>query len=336
MDDRYTILRGRDITSQLEDKFFFPVEKRNLYWQSGDLSKGLKISPVRPRFWAIVDLEKEWVFSTVTDDYVLITNKQAYDFGIEICKYLFHVENNEDLKCIRATLSWNRASCRIDLCRFVDFYQPLLNEGWYSFLSIENSYNKTKCLEYNLGFYNREQDYGFGLYGVGFKAKRPHSSSMKAIRKSFYKEIDEKKYNIEWIEESFYKKIQQLKGISISKENMLAMFCRVFEINSKNIKKNGETYRAAKEIKKLVDKSSIEFTRKHGQNAYALLNIFANFQYRYYYPKLGYSLFGPNVILGKWVDDLLSASGKENFSLVDYIGSEAIKAAEWLRIEFPE
>lgn len=327
------VLKGKNVTQKLQDVFFFPVEKRSLFWQSGNIKEGIKILPVRPKFYAIVDMERQWVFSTVTEDYQLITNEDAYNLGVEISQNIFHIENPTDLKCVYAVLSPNRAKCRMDLCRFTDFFQPLMNEGWFSFLSIENSYNKTKCLEYNIGFYNAEREYGFNLYGLGIKTKNPHSFSWRAIKKSIYKELDKQRYNIEWIEQNFYHKIQQLKNLSISKENILPMFCRVFGLTRTYLIRNSNSS-FLKRIKSMIEGTANNMTELYGQNAYALLNVFAEFQYQYFIPSSNAMLSGNSKSLGKWVDELIEASQKEDFSLSRFIGNEAMYAADWYRTQY--
>lgn len=327
--ERSLNLKGKDVTEKMKQKLFFPVDRRPLFWQPVNESSD-RLKKCIPYFYAIVDLEREYVFSTVTSTYSLVSNEEAYKFGVYLAKKLLHIENNEDLKCIRATLTANRARCSMDICRFTDYFQPLMNEGWYSFLSIENSYNKTKCVEYSVGFYNEKYEYGLPFFGLSINTKNTHEVSWEYIQKKIIKKIDKESINIEWIEQSFYNKIKALKNIPISKENILPMYCRIFNIDRKWLIKNSDNKDLAA-MKDYIDKSADELTEHYGQNAYALLNVLADIQYEYYDPRYKFTFIKNKNTLGKWVDEFIKESTKPDFSLSKYIGEPAMDAADWLR-----
>lgn len=171
-------MRLADNANDFSDKIeslFFQVDKKRMYWEEEQSFMGEpKLHLCHPQFFAIVDVERRYVFAPVTQNYLLISNKEAYNFGIEIGMMLFHIDGKDDLNCIHAKLSSNRAVCQIDLCRKIDYAQPHINDDWCSFMRITNSYNKTKKLGYVVGFYNVKYGYGFLDNAIAISADTAH------------------------------------------------------------------------------------------------------------------------------------------------------------------
>lgn len=311
-------------------KLFFEVDERPLYWEvSSPFTVNPDVKLCEPNFYAIVDMEKNTVFSAVTQGYLLITNKEAYDFGKEIGRRLFHLENDGDLKSIHAELSTNRAVCMIDLRRKIDLCQPLMNEGWCAFMRIVNSYNKTRKLEYIIGFYNVEHKYGFLDNSIAISANTAHYSKFGSYQMDIIRQIKEKGYNVEQVELYFLSKIEALRKIPISKESILPMFCHVFGITKTKVAQPQRD--SLINTKDYIEEHAAAYTDKYGQNAYALLNVFADYEYKYDASSLRFLLRKDQFKLGKWVDDLINASKAPTFSITRYISEKAHEAAEWLR-----
>ncbi len=53
------------------------------------------------RHFAVVDVERRQLFAVVTDDYELVTNKDAYDMAAEVMKKVFHTTQIGDMACLR-------------------------------------------------------------------------------------------------------------------------------------------------------------------------------------------------------------------------------------------
>lgn len=311
--------------------FFFPVEAKPLYWEEEPEFMGKhKLNLCDPLSFAIVDMERKKVFAPVSKSYLLITNKEAYEFGFEIGEMLFHLESKDDFKCVHAVLSANRAVCHIDMCRKIDLAQPHINDDWCSYMRITNSYNRTKKLEYVIGFYNVKHGYGFLDDSIAISANMAHYSKFNSYKQNIIKQIKSRKYSIDQVEQNFIKKMTALRNITLSKESILPMFCRVFGIHkTKNI--NVSEKEGLKSTKNFIEDKATLYTNQYDQNAYALLNVFAEYEYQYDYSSLRFLLKSDQFKLGKWVDDLIEKSKSESFSIIKYIGEEASNAAEWLR-----
>lgn len=107
------------------------------------------------------------------------------------------------------------------------------------------------------------------------------------------------------------------------------MFCRVFGI--KKTKVNTTLKESLIKTKDFIEEQAKFFTEQYDKNAYALLNVFAEYEYKFDSSSLHFLLKNDQFKLGKWVDDLILESKKDNFNIMRYIGDSAADAAEWLR-----
>lgn len=323
------VINEKDLPGRLEE-LFFPVQLRLLYWEEEPPLMGpVHVKECDPAFFGVLDVDKSRIFAAVTQGYLLITNQVAYNFGCEIAQILFHTESKDDIKCIHAELSSNRAVCQIDLRSKLDIGQPLMNEGWCFFMRVINSYNKTKKLEYIVGFFNVAHGYGFLDNTIAISANTAHYNQFRSYQMDIWKQIKEKEHVIKQLELTFLSKISTLKQLLISKESILPMFCKVFGIKKTNI--NSPQHQSLIDTKNYIEKQATDLTQQYGQNAYALLNVFAEYEYKYDTNSLRFLLRQDQFKLGKWVDDLIVNSKAADFSLYNYIGKEAYDAAEWLR-----
>lgn len=104
------------------------------------------------RHFAVVDVEREHPFSVVTDDYELVTNKEAYDRAADVMKKVFHATQMNDMECLNITMPKTRSFCHIDLIHKAADFSPWEKDKWTAFLGISNSYNRTRLLRFELGF----------------------------------------------------------------------------------------------------------------------------------------------------------------------------------------
>lgn len=61
------------------------------------------------RHFAVVDVEREHPFAVVTDDYKLITNRNAYAMAAEVMQKVFHTTKISDMACLNITMPKTRS-----------------------------------------------------------------------------------------------------------------------------------------------------------------------------------------------------------------------------------
>ena len=76
-----------------QKKFFFPVVKTPLYFSHN----GNEVFRAK-RFYGILDVERNTILSTVSENYSLVTNRRAYEEAEDIVKIVFRNTSLSDMK----------------------------------------------------------------------------------------------------------------------------------------------------------------------------------------------------------------------------------------------
>jgi len=313
---------------------FFPVDFRDLYWKDEKTGRNLFGEGPRfvrgERFRAVVALDREEMLSAVTDAYLLITNEEAHEWALEIAKEVFHVQNGITMECLTVKMPNSRASCEIDLVRNIERGQSEINNNWCAFIHIENSYNKTKTLTYEVGFYNFRYNRKLIYPEYTVQVSETHVKTPLDFHANILEKAHEKFAKIGNIEELFYEKIKALKRIIIAQHDMIPLFCK---FNGMKVRTDLSEYQKDRMIKlyvylnDIIDKCIKEF----GPNAFCMLNVMTDYATNYDDPTVRLHSASRQLAVGKWVDDIVREKTKPNFSMHEYIGNEAGDAASWLQ-----
>lgn len=329
----------------LEDAFF-PVEICDLkyVWCSQYDLFGNAVStkdvPIKEHK-AIVDVERQYVFATVTDKYRLVTNREAYNWSAPVLDAVFNHSKLEDFDCFNVRMTSTRSSCCIDLIRkleggnVISFCPFKEDDPWTAFIRITNSYNKTSCLKYQLGFCRWICQNGMIFESKSVDFVFPHT--MRTVSEErIYQQLEEAAQSqigeIRSLEEQFIAKLRRLREHDVPQSVMLALACKVFNLHltrdeAKNL--SAVERKKAKDFVEKIKKDSAEYYAQFGANAYAAMNVLTDFAS---YPK-GSS--GVNTVstlqakAGAWIDDFVEASSRPGFNMTKYLGEDAIETATW-------
>jgi hypothetical protein len=294
---------------------FFPVELRPVYVDRLDKSNDYRRLD---RHFAVLDLERGHAFAVVTDDYKLITNKNAYDMAADAMKKVFKATKLEDLACLNITMPNTRSFCHIDLIHRSADFSPLDNDKWIAFLRITNSYNRTRRLRFELGFCR-----WICLNGMIFGA-RSIEFSYAHTRRSL-SQIDRFSHNIgdiRQLEIQLVEQLRQLKRFYVPKEMMFALFCRVFDLRiDADTLKNRQRIFQLLEIKQQVSELTDKYFGQMGPHGYAALNVLTDYATR---PK---GVISPQASINSfqqqtsdWMQGFISAISNSSFSFEGYLG----------------
>ena len=137
---------------------------------------------------------REKIFSLVTDNYSLITNKQALELGRKIFREYFSKESEINLSVFNVTFPETRSFCNIDLMNNLYSFNVWEKEVYIPFMRITNSYNRTKALKFEIGFSRKWCDNGviFEKETVSLNYihyKKPVSEIMKDFKKYSIKRL---------------------------------------------------------------------------------------------------------------------------------------------------
>jgi hypothetical protein len=296
------------------DIAFFPVEMRQLYMQSSVLHNNYK---KLDRHFAVVDVERENTFSVVTDDYELVTNRQAYQMADEVMRRVFQTTNGEDMQCLNITMPKTRSFCLIDLIHKDSDFMPFENDKWTEFLRISNSYNRTRLLRFELGFCRWICMNGiiFGSKSIEFS----YAHTRRGINK--VSGFEDNIGDIRKIEAALTENLHQLKRYYIPQTEMLPIACRAF-----NIKASADDFKKVRRAEALIEmRNQIHHLTESyftdlGSHGYAALNVLTDYATRpqgVIAPEA--SMHGLQQKATNWMEEFISAIKKPDFSFEEYL-----------------
>lgn len=293
---------------------FFPVELQPVYTDRLDGSNEVRRLE---RYFAVLDVERENAFAVVTDDYELVTNKTAHEMSADAMKKVFLLTSLEDLACLNITMPKSRSFCHIDLIHRNADFSPWENDKWTAFLRITNSYNRTRRLRFELGFCRWICLNGmiFGSRSIEFSYTHTRRGMGKVHR--FSENIGE----IRKLEAQLVEQLHQLKRFYVPREEMLAIFCRVFGLRvTQDIKDNPRRLRQLLKIRDQALTLIGNYFDTLGPHGYAALNVLTDYASR---PQGVISpataVNGLQQKASDWMESFISEISKIDFSFDDYL-----------------
>ncbi|MEN9306174.1 MAG: hypothetical protein RL173_106 [Fibrobacterota bacterium] len=290
---------------------FFPVALEDVYRSSQGYKK-------LPRFMVLMDVKMERAFSVVTDEYDLVTNKQAWDMGAIVMQRVFHTLRMEDLACLNILMPKTRSFCHMDLIQLGTDFLPWEKDPWTAFLRVTNSYNRTRPLKFELGFCRSICMNGLIFGSKSIKYSRAHTRGGKETIEDFEDNIGD----IRALEMQLTKSLQQLRRYHVPASEMLALVCKVFDIKAhrgdlENSKRRIKHVEIGTHVRDLTDR----YFSESGPHAYAALNVLTDFATR---PKGG---LAPELAVhshqhkaGNWMESFIEAIEDRDFSFESYLG----------------
>jgi hypothetical protein len=293
---------------------FFPVETRPLFMPvSGRNDQFTKLD----RHFAVVDVEKEIAFAVVTDDYELVTNKQAYQMADEVMRKVFQTTKAEDMQCLNVTMPKTRSFCYIDLIHKSSDFSPWENDKWTAFLRIGNSYNRTRLLRFELGFCRWICMNGmiFGSKSIEFSYAHTRRGMNRVAR------FEDNIGDIRKIEAALTENLHQLKRYYVPQTEMLPIVCKAFDISAtKEDMTKPRRVEALAAMRDQVRGLTESYFTGLGPHGYAALNVLTDFASR---PKgviaPEASMHGLQQKASNWMEGFISAIKTPDFSFDNYL-----------------
>ena len=312
---------GRTWKPQDINKAFFNVDLADLQVNIGYAWQKVK------DYRAVVNIDEGYVISVVTNNYHLVTNRQAYDIANHVVREMFTGASINDFECFNVVMPQSKGSCRIDLIMPSSKESPFgdKSDPWTPFVRISNSYNKTLKLHYEIGFCR-----WICLNGVIFDQKGIDvslSHSTKISEEKIIKQIKKQAGRLQSVQDMWNElklKLNLLREIEMTSSMALPMFCRAFNItiDKKEIKQPKKDELRAKA--KLVKKLSEDYFKEMGNNAYAIFNVLTDYAtYPDYAPNTYMTIHSNQRTVGNWADELIKKSSNNNFSMSEFIGGTA-------------
>ncbi|MBK8711372.1 MAG: DUF932 domain-containing protein [Niastella sp.] len=256
------------------DEQLFPVWQQPVY-----LEKQPK--PI-PGFKAIAGNPNgslQTVFSIVSDNYQLVSNKEALEMGKQIHAKLFPNAQENSFEIFNVIAPASKSFCHIDIIDKNYTLNIWQQEVYVPFVRIHNSYNRSRSLQFDIGFCRKLCDNGMIFEQQAVKLKFAHTKQSISLEG-----LD--KINVEHLkklEQDFISKTSKSTKIQLPKKYFVPLAAktlnRTFNIHEKDSVKKKIVAEKIELFTNSIDQYSDRYINKDqmGETAYAFYNVITDF-----------------------------------------------------------
>ncbi len=253
------------------DRLLFPVREQSVYLEG-------QSTPVRG-FKAIAGGfgQNEKIFSIVSSDYKLFTNEEALDMGKIIHLKLFPDASPESFELFHIRAPKTGSNCQIDFIDKKYKFSISGKEEYFAFVRIHNSYNRTRALQFDIGFCRAICTNGviYEKDSVQYKYSHTRQSmgqlDLNSINVAHLKKLEQKFINI----------ANQSQSINLDKKYYVALAAKVlgkqFVITDSNSKQSEKEKEKLKNFALAINNYTNIYTPEMGETAYAFYNVVTDF-----------------------------------------------------------
>lgn len=219
------------------------------------------------------------VISIVTDNYMLISNKEAVEMAKDIHHRLFPGGSSDSFEVFNIKAPKTFGSCHIDIIDKNYTLNLMRKEVYVPFVRIQNSYNKTMPLSFMVGFCRKLCDNGVIFEENTISINLRHT-------KSHFRSFDLNKINTNLLknfERDFITKTEKATSIAIPGKLFTPLAIKALNLQFKTEDKNEKVKK--KELDRLEDfihtmeYYTDRYVRKEnfGETAYAFFNAITDY-----------------------------------------------------------
>lgn len=256
------------------DEILFPVRFEPVFFKKQEV-------PING-FKAITGIDskkKHIVFSVVSDNYELISNQQAFAIGKEIHRRLFPDATSESFKVFNVIAPKTNSFCLIDIIDKNYEMNIWEQEVYVPFVRIQNSYNKSRRLKFDLGFCRKLCDNGV-IFEEGFVTINfPHTK--QSLNRLDLDSINVSK--LKKFKDDFINKTKTSTNIKLPREYFIPLAAKVlnrnFNLNEKDYNKRYQIEHKLDEFIWYVNECSDKYINNQdlGETAYAFFNVVTDY-----------------------------------------------------------
>ena len=221
----------------------------------------------------------ETIFSIVSDNYQLISNQEAIELGKIIHGRLFPYASSASFEIFNIIAPKTKGSCHIDIIDKNYTMNIWAQEAYVPFIRIQNSYNRTYPLKFQIGFCRKLCDNGV-IYEQNLV-----SISMIHTRQSI-RNVDLNNIDVSHLkrfEADFINKTKKSVEIELPRKYFLPLAAKVlnrnFNLNEKDEKKRKLTEQKLNEFTFAIENYTDKYVRTElfGENAYSFFNVITDY-----------------------------------------------------------
>lgn len=256
------------------DEQLFPVWQQPVYLEN-------QSKPI-PGFKAIAGnphAGSQTVFSIVSDNYQLVSNKEALEMGKQIHAKLFPNAQENSFEVFNVIAPASKSFCHIDIIDknyTLNFWKL---EVYVPFVRIHNSYNRSRSLQFDIGFCRKLCDNGMIYEQQAVKLKFAHTKQSISLEG-----LD--KINVEHLkklERDFIAKTTKSTEIKLPKKYFVPLAAKTLNRNFNMQEKDPVKKRIVAEKIELFTNSIAQYSDLYihkdqmGETAYAFYNVITHF-----------------------------------------------------------
>lgn len=128
------------------NEIFFSVKMQEIFTKAGENGISIKI----PGKKVLLNARSNYPISVVSDDYEIITNEEAYLYGIKCLKTLFKITEEDGIDIFHINRPSTLSFCHIDITSKAKTFE-YRSDNYFPFVRVTNSYNKMFKLYFRVG-----------------------------------------------------------------------------------------------------------------------------------------------------------------------------------------
>lgn len=273
---------------------------------------------------ALINTESNLPVSVVSDGYEIITNEEAYRYGILCFKTLFDLKTNESIKIFNIISPKTLSYCHIDLISDKRDLTILTKDDYFPFVRITNSYNTMFKLSFRIGFCRSICINGviFDEDSIQFDFTHDRGSVKKIDFKLRSNEFEN-------VLERFKSDVQILSQNDLPEEFAFKLFCKAIDfkvdLNIDDEAKKLHEIEKLNKAREYFNARIVMYKKQVGNNFYAMYNVLTELGTRGFDEEKGTvsKINGRQRKAGIWLKDIsgLLRNGKIDYNeyLKDYI-----------------
>ncbi len=297
------------------DDLLFPISQHPIYLEMGKK----RISG----FKAVVrdyGTTSEATLSVVSDNYKLITNHEALEMGKEIHQRLFPNATTDSFEVFNIIAPKTMSYCHIDIIDKNYTINIWKKDTYVPFVRIQNSYNRSRILKFDIGFCRKLCDNGVifekGVVSVQLSHSKQTFSGLDL------KNIDVSRLN-KFVED-FKKIANKSTDIKLPRKYFLPLAAKVlnrnFNLKEKDARSNAIIQEKLNEFILNIEKYTGKYihTQNMGETAYAFFNVITDYASNTDTIQAG-AINGLQAKCGEWLNMIAVENSKPNFSWKEQI-----------------
>lgn len=276
-----------------------------------------------PEFNAVMAEKNRHIFSVVAQDYRLVTNEEALQFGKICFGEVFKALKADEMELFNIIMPKTRSFCHVDFVHPKATFDFVEGDSWIPYIRITNSYNRMFALNFDLGFCRRICMNGviFGRKNIEFKFYHSKSATDPVVKFKL------KAGEVATLEAQFVGHLNNIARFHVPTKVMWPLACKIFGfvLHDDPSERQAEI---AEERKTYIQELTNRYFHELGENGYAALNVLTDYATR------PVGVIAPEMNIdslqrksGEWILDFVAAVEKRDFSFDEYLAEYARLAA---------